>query len=531
MRFESLFRGRYRRGEAFDELYHVSEIDMTNAASTRASHSGAPKLLPVSPFDLIVFGAAGDLSLRKLIPALFHRWRDGQIPAESKIIGVSRTAMDDNAFRTLAYESFQKFRSTEGVEQSEWYEFSKHLFYVELDAVNPDADWSPIKAKIGDDETKQRVFYLALPPGIYGSVCKNLAKAGLKSDGARIVLEKPIGHDLQSAREVNTAVGEVFDEGSIFRIDHYLGKETVQNLIVLRFMNSLFEPVWNANAIKHVEITVAESIGAGGRASYYDKSGALRDMVQNHLLQLLCLVAMEPPLDLEPDTVRDEKIKVLRALRAVTPENVRDTTVRGQYSEGASAGEAVPSYEHELGNTSQTETYVSVRADIDNWRWKGVPFYLRTGKRMKARRSEIVVQFKDVAHSLAPDSTGRLQPNRMVIRLQPDEGVRLLLMTKDPGPGGMRLRYVPLNLSYAEEFEARYPDAYERLLMAVVRGDLGLFMRRDEVESAWRWVDGILAAWESDATPVHKYAAGTDGPHQAALMLDRDGAEWFTEND
>ncbi|NNL89774.1 MAG: glucose-6-phosphate dehydrogenase, partial [Marinicaulis sp.] len=333
------------------------------------------------------------------------------------------------------------------------------------------------------------------------------------------------GRDLDSALELNCEVLRLVDESQVYRIDHYLGKETVQNLIVLRFMNSLFEPVWNANSIDHVEITVAESIGAGNRASYYDTSGALRDMVQNHLLQLLCLVAMEPPLDLNSDTLRDEKIKVLRALRAITTQTARSTTVRGQYGKGASGGAVADSYAEELGRASDTETFVAIKAYIDNWRWKGVPFYLRTGKRMTSRYSEIVVQFKEVAHALVKD--GPLQPTRMVIRLQPDEGVKLLLVTKDPGPGGMRLRYVPLNLSYAEHFEARYPDAYERLLMAVVRGDLGLFMRRDEVEEAWRWVDGILDAWKEDATPVHSYAAGTDGPAQAAMLLDRDGREWF----
>lgn len=489
--------------------------------------SSSPQFVPVSPFDLVVFGAAGDLSLRKLIPALFHRWRDNQIPEESKIIGVSRTAMDDQGFRDLALASFRKFHSDEAVNETEWAAFSKLLFYREVDAAADAADWSGLAEALAGCEDKQRVFYLALPPSLYGAVSANIAAAGLKSPGARIVLEKPIGKDLGSAREINEAVGAVFDEEAIFRIDHYLGKETVQNLIVLRFMNSLFEPVWNANAIDHVEITVAEAIGAGGRASYYDKAGALRDMVQNHLLQLLCLVAMEPPLDLAPDTVRDEKIKVLRALRPITIENVREKTVRGQYGQGAADGEVAPSYAEELGSTSDTETYVALKANIDNWRWKGAPFYLRTGKRMNARYSEIIIQFKDVAHALINDNGGDLPPTRMVIRLQPDEGVKLLLVTKDPGPGGMRLRYVPLNLSYADAFEARYPDAYERLLMAVVRGDLALFMRRDEVESAWTWVDGILNAWSEDKTSVHPYAAGTDGPAQAAMMLDRDGREWY----
>ena len=483
------------------------------------------QFIPVSPFDLVIFGAAGDLSLRKLIPALFHRWRDEQIPSNSKIIGASRTAMDRKAFCDLALTSFRKFHPKETIDNDEWSAFSKLLYYVEVDAASAEADWSALAKCLEDGDEKQRVYYLALPPSLYGAVSKNIDAKGLKCDKTRIVLEKPIGKNLDSAREINEAVGAVFEEESIFRIDHYLGKETVQNLIVLRFMNSLFEPVWNSNAIDHVEITVAESIGAGGRASYYDTAGALRDMVQNHLLQLLCLVAMEPPLDLDSDTLRDEKIKVLRALRPISKDTVRGSTVRGQYDKGASNEEVAQSYAEELGEASNTETFVAVKAHIDNWRWKGVPFYMRTGKRMSSRYSEIVVQFKEVAHALV--TKGTLQPTRMVIRLQPDEGVKMLLVTKDPGPGGMRLRYVPLNLSYAEHFEAHYPDAYERLLMAVVRGDLGLFMRRDEVESAWKWVDGILDAWKEDETPAHLYVAGTDGPAQSAVMLDRDGREWF----
>ncbi|MEL7486353.1 MAG: glucose-6-phosphate dehydrogenase, partial [Pseudomonadota bacterium] len=351
--------------------------------------------------------------------------------------------------------------------------------------------------------------------------------AGLKTPQTRLVLEKPIGSDLASATDINNAVGACFDEHQVFRIDHYLGKETVQNLLILRFANSLFEPVWNASAIDHIQISVNEAIGAGGRASYYDKFGALRDMVQNHLMQLLCLVAMEPPLDLEADVVRDEKIKVLRALRPLDADHARELTVRGQYSAGVVGAEQAASYAEELGGASETETFVALKAHIDNWRWAGVPFYLRTGKRMSERRSEIVIQFKKVAHAIVGPEAGRLRPTRLVIRLQPDEGVKLLLMTKEPGPGGMRLRYVPLNLSYAETFAERYPDAYERLLMATVRGDLALFMRRDEVEAAWRWVDGILNAWSDDSVKTYPYTAGSDGPAQAAMMLDRDGREWF----
>ena len=494
---------------------------------TEFAAAGSAQLLPVEPFDIVVFGATGDLSRRKLIPSLFHRWQDGQISPTSKIIGVSRTSMDRAGFRDFALSSFREFHLDEDIHENEWRAFCDLLHYVELDALRLSDDWSALTNILEESSGNQRIFYLALPPSLYGAVCQNIDKSGAKSEDARIVLEKPIGHDLASARDVNDSVGAVFDENKIFRIDHYLGKETVQNLLVLRFMNSLFEPVWNANAIDHVEITVAESIGAGGRASYYDTAGALRDMVQNHLLQLLCLTAMEAPLDLNADTVRDEKIKVLRALRPILRENARKFTVRGQYDAGASSGEAVPGYVEELGEPSSTETFVAITAHIDNWRWKGTPFYLRTGKRMAARRSEIIIQFKEVGHVLIDNPGGDLQPTRLVIRLQPDEGVKLLLVTKDPGPGGMRLRYVPLNLSYADAFDARYPDAYERLLMAVVRGNLGLFMRRDEVEAAWRWVDGILGAWANDSTPVYPYAAGTDGPVQAAVLLDRDGREWF----
>ena len=483
------------------------------------------KLIPVASFDLVVFGAAGDLSLRKLLPSLFRRWLDNQIPENSQIVGVSRTDMTSEQFSDLAFEHFCKNNSDAADYEARWTEFAKHLHYVKLDATTDDPNWAELKKLLANKQDKQQIFYLALPPALYGSVSANIKTAGLISEHAKIVLEKPIGKNLETARDINKTVGSVFDERSIYRIDHYLGKETVQNLIVLRFMNSLFEPVWNSNAIDHVEITVAESLGVGTRAGYYDSAGALRDMVQNHLLQLLCLVAMEPPLDLEPGTLRDEKIKVLRGLRPIGADDVRSHTVRGQYVSGASDGEMVKGYLDELGGGSSTETFVAIKAHVDNWRWKGVPFYLRTGKRMSSRFSEIIIQFRSVAHPLVKDSN--MQPTRLVIRLQPDEGVKLLLVTKDPGPGGMRLRYVPLNLSYAQHFEARYPDAYERLLMAVVRGNLGLFMRRDEVEEAWKWVDSIHHAWQADETPVYDYPAGTDGPVQSANMLDRDQREWF----
>ena len=345
---------------------------------------------------------------------------------------------------------------------------------------------------------------------------------------ARVVLEKPIGHDLAEAQTINSAVGEVFAERQIFRIDHYLGKETVQNLMVLRFANSLFELMWNSATLDHVQITVAEKIGVGARGGYYDQSGAMRDMVQNHLLQLLCLVAMEPPSSYDADQVRDEKIKVLRALRVLEGRAVVDATVTGQYRAGAVDGVAVPGYLDDIDQrTSDTETYVAIKAEIANWRWAGVPFYLRTGKRMADRWSEIVIQFKPVPHVMFDPKVGDMVSNRLVIRLQPDEGVRMHLMTKEPGPGGLRLRPVPLNLSYAETFKVRYPDAYERLLMDVVRGNTTLFMRRDEVEAAWRWTEPVLAGWREYGVVPRPYAAGTMGPTQAAVLLGRDGRSWF----
>ncbi len=494
--------------------------------NTNEKNTGS-KLVPVDPFDIVVFGATGDLALRKLLPALFHRWRDGQIPAECKIIGASRTMMGRDAFIANVEKHYHTYYPEEKNGADDWNAFAKHLHYCTLDVSSKDADWHELETLLVGGEDKIRLFYLALPPELFGPVSVNIGARKLNTLLARIVLEKPIGHDLASARDINNAVGKIFPEHAIFRIDHYLGKETVQNLLILRFSNSLFEPIWNANVVDHVQITVAETVGAGQRASYYNTSGALRDMVQNHMLQLLCLVAMEPPSDFGSDTIRDEKIKVLRALRTITSATATTNTVRGQYRDGAINGKAVSGYAQELGQPTDIETYAALKVGIDNWRWSGVPFYLRTGKRMAGRRSEIVIQFKRVAHALTPPEAGHLHPTRLVIRLQPDEGVKLLLMTKDPGPGGMRLRYVPLNLSYADTFCARYPDAYERVLMAVVRNDLGLFMRRDEVEAAWQWIDSILAAWKSDEARCHSYAAGTDGPTQGAMLIDRGGREWF----
>ena len=374
------------------------------------------------------------------------------------------------------------------------------------------------------------MFYLACAPRLFGPISARAAANGLVNDASRVVLEKPIGHDLASARAINDEVGAVFTEEQIFRIDHYLGKETVQNLLVLRFANALLEPLWNAGHIDHVQISVAESIGTGGRADYYDGSGALRDMVQNHLLQLLCLVAMEPPATLEREAVRDEKLKVLQSLRPLEGAGALRQSVRGQYGAGLVDGEPVPGYLTELDRPSHTETFVALKAEVANWRWAGVPFYLRSGKRLATHASEIVVQFRQVPHSVFPGVDDELiTPNRLVLRLQPDEGVRLHLVTKQPGPGGIRLHPAELNLSFAETFKSRVPDAYERLLMDVVQGRPSLFMRRDEVETAWAWIEPILRAWDEHGHAPKTYPAGTAGPAAATALIERDGRTWHEE--
>ncbi|MAP95613.1 MAG: glucose-6-phosphate dehydrogenase [Ponticaulis sp.] len=487
------------------------------------------QFVPVDPFDLIIFGGTGDLSQRKLLPALFHRYLDEQIPESSRIIGTARSEMSREDYLDMAKTACHAATADATWSEEKWQNFAEMLYYQPLDISASKKDWKPLKDLV-TSEKKIRVYYLATAPSLYIPTCEGLDKAGMVTSQCRVVLEKPIGRDLESAHAINEGVCAVFDESQIFRIDHYLGKETVQNLMVLRFSNSLFEPLWSRNHIDHVQITVAESLGLEGRAGYYDKSGALRDMVQNHILQLLCLIAMEPPQSMDADDIRTEKIKVLRALTRFDASTAKTQTVRGQYTEGLVEKQPAPGYLEELGEgeTSNTETYVAIKADIANWRWAGVPFYLRTGKRMKHRTSEIVIQFKPVAHSIFGDTSD--QPNRLVIRLQPDEAVRLFLHIKEPGPGGLHIKSLPLNLSYAESFHIRYPDAYERLLMEVVRGNLALFMRRDEVEAAWQWVDNLIEAWEaSDAKPVN-YTAGSEGPLASAMLLDRDGRSWWASD-
>ena len=486
------------------------------------------ELLPVDPFDLIIFGGGGDLAMRKLLPALYRRDRDGQISADSRILAAGRSAVSRDAFIDQVHAAVCASLREDRVDPALWERFVARLDYFELDALQP-STWTALEASLLGHEQKIRAVYLATPPDLFGPVAEGFRSNGLISEDMRIVLEKPVGSDYASACAINDAVGRCFRENQIFRIDHYLGKETVQNLLALRFANSLFEPLWRREVVDHVQITVAEELGVGNRIEFYDRIGALRDMVQNHLMQLVCLVAMEPPASLDDDAVRDEKMKVLRALRPIGVDEVKQRTVRGQYRAGAIAGAAVAGYEEEFGGASQTETFVALKLDIDNWRWSGVPFYLRTGKRLPQKHSEIAIQFKPVPHLVFDASHYDMLPNRLSILLQPDEGVKLRIMAKQPGPGGFHLRPVPLNLSFEETFGLRYPDAYERLLIEVMRGNPALFMRRDEVETAWRWTDEILAGWEAARAPLDTYVAGSWGPPSASLLLDRDGRGWEVE--
>ena len=487
------------------------------------------RIIPVASFDCVVFGGTGDLTMRKLLPALYHRFRDKQIPEGSRIIAAARSEMTDDTYRARAETALHRHVGAD-LDADVLQRFLAMLSYARLDGAGEEG-WTSLAATLRDRPNQVRPFYLATSPDLYGPVCRNLAAHGAIHPLSRVVLEKPIGHDLASAQAINDAVGGVVPEKQIFRIDHYLGKETVQNLLALRFANSIFERLWNADVIDHVQITVAETVGVEGRGGYYDKSGALRDMVQNHMLQLLCLLAMESPVSLNADAVRDEKLKVLRALRPIEPHETGSVTVRGQYVQGAVEGKPVPGYLADLGTNerSPTETFIALKAQVNSLRWAGVPFYLRTGKRMPQKVSEIVVQFRAPPFSIFPaDSTDR-QPNRLVIRLQPEEGMRLEMMTKEPGPGGLHLRPTGLDISFEKAFGQRYPDAYERLLMDVVRGNATLFMRRDEVEAAWSWVEPLLEAWDDKPEVPRPYAAGSWGPTAAIALIERDGRTWYEE--
>lgn len=481
------------------------------------------------PCDFVLFGTKGDLARRKLLPSLYQLEKANLIHDETHIIGVARNDITLEEYVSMVKENIERF-SGEALCEETWRRFSAKLDYVCVDMKSADA-YVAFKEHV--DVERTMVCYLATPPSIYGDICRGLNHAGIIDPSVRVVLEKPIGHDLASSKVINDQVAEFFDEKQIYRIDHYLGKETVLNLVALRFANSIFATNWDHNCIDHVQISVAESVGIEGRWGYFDEAGQMRDMVQNHLLQILTLIAMEPPTTLDADSIRDEKLKVLKALRPIDASNVRENTVRGQYTSGFVKGQAVPGYLDEEGaNTkSETETFVALKVLIDNWRWAGVPFYLRTGKRMPNKVSEVVIYFKRQPHNLFEESFATLPPNKLTIRLQPDEGVEVTVMNKVPGltnKSQMDLQKSRLNLSFSEAFkDERIPDAYEKLLLEVMLGNQALFVRRDEVEQAWNWVDGIFRAWHSGKEPPEPYQAGTWGPVASIALLARDDRAWY----
>ncbi len=473
----------------------------------------------------VLFGATGDLAKRMLFPSLYNLTCEGLLPDGFRMIATGRTPMETSEFHDKIIDALKPI---ELYDEAAARKFADAIDYCALDTDKPE-EFASLKTLIGEAEKDGISYYLSTPPSVFAPVVAGLASAGLTGPHTRIAMEKPIGHDLQSSREVNAAVAASFPEDQVFRVDHYLGKETVQNLIVMRFGNALFEPVWNSRHIEHVQITVAETVGLEGRVSYYDGVGALADMVQNHMLQLLALVAMEPPARYDATAVRDEKVKVLRALRPLAAATVAQNSVKGQYASGAIEGQPVTGYADELGKPSNTETFVAVKAHVDNWRWQGVPFYLRTGKRMPAKLSEIAIQFRQVPHSIFTPKRGGLQPNTLVLRLQPHEAIRMAMMTKEPGldRGGIELKEVALDVSLAAEFaKTRRRVAYERLLLDLIEGDNTLFVRGDEIEAAWTWIDSIHRAWEGANLPAKPYNSGTWGPSAAQGLVERDGASW-----
>lgn len=482
--------------------------------------------MAIKDFDLVLFGGGGDLAMRKLLPALYARDCAKDLPAASRLICIGRHPWSTPEFVDQVEAQAKQHINASLIKPGLWEKFCARITYISLDATAV-GTYQPLVDSLRPDLSLTRVFYLATPPHLFSEICRNLASCGLTTPNSRVVLEKPLGRDLESAKQINAFVGSVFDESQIFRIDHYLGKETVQNLLALRFGNVLFEPLWRREWISDVQITIAEEIGVGSRVGYYETSGALRDMLQNHLLQLLCIVAMEPPVSIAPDAVRDAKLQVLRSLKRFTPATLTQNVIRGQYIAGLVEGAAVPGYSEEpdANPESRVETFVALKAEINTWRWAGVPFYLRTGKRMADSHAEIVVRFKPIPHSIFTQQSGSVQPNCLIIRLQPDDGLQMMLMAKTPGDG-MRLKPVELELDFSESFKTPRMDAYERLLLDVLRGQLTLFMRGDELEAAWEWVEPILSFWEHEENGPLPYAAGTWGPSAASVLIGRDGFQW-----
>lgn len=476
--------------------------------------------------DVIIFGGHGDLAFRKLMPALYNLYSDGYLAKESRIISTTRKKMTDSEHRELVKTKLHEFLPEGGFDPKKFKNFQEHLFAVELD-LGDEGSYKELSHLLSQFSNRDRINYLSTSPNFFGSICEALHKNNLITSESRVVLEKPIGRDLKSSRVINVEVLKYFEESQVYRIDHYLGKDTVQNIMALRFSNRIFMPLWDASNIDHVQITVAESVGVEGRWGYYDEYGAMRDMIQNHLMQLLCLVAMEPPCSLDADSVRDEKVKVLKSLRHMSPSDIEQKTVRAQYAKGSINGESVPGYlEGEGVSESTTETFAAIRVDIDNWRWNGVPFYLRSGKRLRSRNSEIIIQFKSVPHSIFANKGRCVSNNKLVISLQPKESIQLKLMNKIPGLSEqMHLQQVDLELN-APMNEERKPEAYERLMLDVIRSNPTLFMRLDEVEAAWKWADIILDGWKEDTVPMRSYSAGSDGPTAAVELVARDGRSW-----
>ena len=478
----------------------------------------------------VLFGGTGDLAKRKIIPALYSAFVNGRLDNEFKFIGAAREALTHEEFRQRVSDSISQYAGkVVGGSAEKLAAFLACTDYAKIDARVPE-DFAILKNSLHTSASNATLFYLATGPDIFIPVVEQLSNHGLVEGNARVVVEKPLGRDAQSAREINQSLRNYLDEHQIYRIDHYLGKEMVQNLLALRFANSFLEPLWNRKWIQDVQISISEQVGVESRGDFYDHTGALRDMVQNHLLQLVSIVAMEPPVNANPDAIRDEKVKVLRALRKFTPEEVSKKTVRGQYRAGAVDGKPVIAYQAEPGvpPASRTETFVAIRAEIDNWRWAGVPFYLRTGKRMASRSAEITINFKPIPYSIFGQSQGPMRSNRLVITLQPEESVQLFMKAKEPGEG-IRLSDVALNLDFAEASNLRRVESYERLLLDAMHGDLTLFVRDDELNAAWSWIDPIMNAWQNDSEGLKSYIAGSWGPAAASYLLAQHGAAWGEE--
>lgn len=477
----------------------------------------------------LLFGATGDLARRMIFPSLYNLLADGLLPDDFLIVASGRSEMDDAAFRAEVDAALREFLAADRYDAEIAGTFAGMIQYQPVEAGKPE-QFRALAERIDGRAERGLSVYLSTPPSLFAPTAQGLSEAGLITPSTRIAMEKPIGKDLASSRVVNDGIGALFAEEQIFRVDHYLGKETVQNLLALRFGNVMFEPLWNATAIDHVQITVGETVGLEGRVSYYDGVGALRDMVQNHMLQILSIIAMEPPARMDPTAVRDEKVKALRSLRPMSDETVKSHSVRGQYAPGAVKGQIVTGYADELGQPSDTETFVALKAFIDNWRWQGVPFYLRTGKRMPERQSEIVIQFKPVRHSIfGRDGHGSgLEPNTLVIRLQPEEYIRLQIMSKRPGlERQVQLEEVTLDVSLTAAFAGqRRRIAYERLILDLLAGDQTLFVRRDEVEAQWTWIDSIIEGWKAANMKPSPYSSGNWGPSSAIALIERDGASW-----